>query len=766
MLWQFNAVFYAGLAAKAFPLYLQFVKPVKPPRKPSQQKTGAEKAASRTRSKRNPDKAALKERTPSDTPPDERMLNEQTIIAALEEGGAIAKRLDTYEMRQSQLDLMRLVIRGFNHDAIVAAEAGTGVGKSFAYLLPALSHVLLNNERIVISTATITLQEQLYNKDIPLVLSALGVDIKVVLMKGRSNYLCLRRFDETSREQSFLTDPEYEALQAMSAWIDTTHTGARSDILFPLPDSLWSRVACEADLCMGPHCPERERCFFQALRAQAVAAPVLVVNHHLLFADASVRREGAGYDGMVVLPLYHRVIIDEAHTVEEAATSFFSEQFSRFSIYRQTGRLFRRQRGNLRGLLVLILPALHAEDRLDEIESVNQKIRDSADALDKAALELCKREGVFRLTPDSDKDIRTALVPFIEDLRSRLQSYTALIKSMLGANAESENEENVIVWEIKAIRKRLAFIAQLCRVFIEYQQHPDKVLWLERHNSSGEPWISFTSTPLNVSPVLKEAIFDPNKTVVCVSATLTVNDTFDYWASRCGLALVDERPVLCGQFPSPFPYATSVLLAIPTDAPLPLPDAPYRDFVNRAVGSLTARAGGAALILFTSYSALESAYNASKALLEKQGIHCLKQGDDDRSRLLKTFLAEETSVLFATDSFWEGVDAPGDTLRLVILCRLPFRTPNEPVFAARCEDLERRGGNSFMELSVPESVMKFKQGFGRLMRRSSDHGVVVVLDARVIRKLYGKVFLSSLPETKICFAELRTIADKIERFLE
>jgi ATP-dependent DNA helicase DinG len=741
------------------------VKPVKPPRKSPQQKTGVEKAASRTRGKRTSGKEARKERTPSDTPPDEWMLDEQTIIAALEEGGAIAKRLNTYELRQSQLDLMRLVIRGFNNDAIVAAEAGTGVGKSFAYLLPALSHVLLNNERIVISTATITLQEQLYEKDIPLVRSALGVDVKVVLMKGRGNYLCLRRFDETAREQNFLTDPEYEALQAVSAWIDTTHTGVRSDISFPLPDSLWARVACEADLCMGQRCPERKRCFFQALRAQAAAAPVLVVNHHLLFADASARRDGAGYDGTVVLPLYHRVVIDEAHTVEEAASSFFSEQFSRFSIYRQTGRLFRRQRGNLRGLLALILPALHAENQLGEIESVNQKLRDSADSLDKTALELCKREGVFRLTPDADKDIRAALIPCVEDLRSRVQAYTALIKDMLETSAENENEENAVVWEIKAIRKRLESIAQLCRVFIEYQQHPDKVLWLERHNSGGEPWVSFTSTPLNVSPVLKEAVFDPNKTVVCVSATLTVNDTFDYWASRCGLALVVERLVLRGQFPSPFPYATSVLLAIPTDAPLPLPDAPYRDFVNTAVGTLTACAGGSALILFTSYSALESAYNASKTLLEKQGIRCLKQGDDDRSRLLKTFLAEETSVLFATDSFWEGVDAPGDTLRMVILCRLPFRTPNEPVFAARCEDLERRGGNSFMELSVPESVMKFKQGFGRLMRRSSDHGVVVVLDARVIRKFYGKVFLSSLPKTKTCFAELRTIANKIEWFL-
>jgi ATP-dependent DNA helicase DinG len=225
-----------------------------------------------------------------------------------------------------------------------------------------------------------------------------------------------------------------------------------------------------------------------------------------------------------------------------------------------------------------------------------------------------------------------------------------------------------------------------------------------------------------------------------------------------------DKPVLTGCFPSPFPYARSVLLGVPSDAPLP-EDSTYRAFVDRAVTKLAASAGGSALILFTSYESLKSAFTAAAPVLEAQGIRCLKQGDDDRSRLLKTFLEDRSSVLFATDSFWEGVDAPGDTLHLVILCRLPFRTPNEPVFKARCEALEKRGKSSFMELSLPEAVMKFKQGFGRLMRRSSDHGVVAVLDGRLLKKRYGEFFIRSLPETKRSFGEFENLLREMEQFL-
>jgi ATP-dependent DNA helicase DinG len=290
-------------------------------------------------------------------------------------------------------------------------------------------------------------------------------------------------------------------------------------------------------------------------------------------------------------------------------------------------------------------------------------------------------------------------------------------------------------------------------------------MWMERRQSTGgDPWVVFTQTPVEVAPDLKASLFEPNKTVICVSATLTVGQNFNYWAGRRGLRLVQDRPVLNGCFPSPFPYSKAVLLAVPSDAPLP-EEENYQSFLDQSIGELVAAAGGSALVLFTSYQSLRSAYTAALPELQPLGIRCLKQGDDDRSRLLQTFLSDQQSVLFATDSFWEGVDAPGDTLRLVVLCRLPFRSPNDPVFEARREALEKQGGSPFMDLSLPEAVMKFKQGFGRLMRRSSDRGVVAVLDGRVIKKRYGSFFLNSLPETKTSFSEFKGILRETEDFL-
>jgi ATP-dependent DNA helicase DinG len=696
-------------------------------------------------------------------------LDSEKIAAALEEGGAIAQRLSHYETREAQLNLTRLIIRGFNENALTAAEAGTGVGKSFAYLIPALSYALDNDERIVISTATITLQQQLYEKDIPMVVSAMKKNIKVTLMKGRGNYLCRRRLEDALREP-FLDDDENEELRSICAWAETTRTGSRSDLSFMPSEGLWSRICSEADLCMGMRCPERERCFVLALRKESADARILVVNHHLLFADLAARREGAGYDGTVVLPPYARVIIDEAHTIEGAATSFFSKGYSRPGIYRQLGRLYRRRRGNATGLLLRIAAMISfsaSGEEEDALALAVQHIRDTAAALDEAALELCRGEGVFRLTLPRENLVKTVLVPHFIGLRKQIAALTDLIQDML-EKLPSDKDDDPAVWETKSILRRLGTVGTLCGSFIEFKEHPGEVMWIERRGggdkSAGSDWAMFIITPIDVAPSLKEALFEPNKTVICVSATLTVAGSFAYWNSRCGLKLMTGRKVLTGLFPSPFPYAASVLLAIPRDAPLPGEDV-YRAFVDQAVTKLAETAGGSALILFTSYEALKSAYAAAVPVLRNSGIRCLKQGDDDRNRLLSAFLQDETSVLFATDSFWEGVDAPGDTLRLVILCRLPFRTPTDPVFEARREALEKKGGNSFMELSIPESVMKFKQGFGRLMRRSSDHGVVAVLDGRVLKKRYGEYFLRSLPETRRSFSEFETILRATEGFL-
>ena len=699
------------------------------------------------------------------------------MISALQEEGSIALKLPSYEPRQAQLDLLSIIIRAFNEDSLLMAEAGTGVGKSFAYLLPAMHFALANKEKVVISTATITLQQQLFEKDIPLVSSALDNKIKAVLMKGRGNYVCLRRLDDSFREPP-LFDFDSNELENISNWSKNTKTGEKSELSFLPSETVWGSVCSEADLCMGNHCLWRDKCFILSMRKEANNAHIIVVNHHLLFADLAARYQGAGYENAVILPPFTRLILDEAHTIENAATSFFSSEFARTGIFRQLGRLLNKRSGNRSGLLVRLCAMLPAnEDPLDDIANFIQKIRSGAEDLDDEALKLCTvsfsaksgMDGIFRLSEAVDESfLKKSLFPQLKTLRKNILNLTSLIRDIT-ENLDDDKLADPVVWETKTIARRLENIAEVCEAFCKYRKHEDEVLWIEKMRSSKNsshyksPAV-FTRTPLDMAPKLKDSVFSPNKTVVCVSATLAINDDFSYWARRCGISAIENRRILSGCFPSPFPYDKSVLLASPTDAPLPDEEG-YQEFINSAAGRIAAVAGGSALILFTSYQSLSTAYNAAKDELMSLGIKCLKQGDDDRTRLLQSFLSDESSCLFATDSFWEGIDAPGDTLRLVIICRLPFRTPGDPVFEARREAIEKEGINPFMQLSLPQAVTKFKQGFGRLMRRSADHGVVVVLDSRILKKTYGQLFLKSLPETKTSFKELNNILLDMENFL-
>jgi ATP-dependent DNA helicase DinG len=706
-------------------------------------------------------------------------LDAARIIEALCEGGSVASRLEQFEPRQAQLDLMELIIRCFNENAIGAAEAGTGVGKSFAYLLPALHFAAATGERVVVSTATITLQQQLFGKDIPLVREATGVKVKAALVKGRGNYLCQRRLEDVLREPDLAGGDEQEQLDNVARWAEASKTGGRDELPFAPVEAVWSRVCSDSDLCMGKGCPYLSRCFIAVLRREAAAARIVVVNHHLLFADLAARRDGAGYEAQAVLPPYSRVIIDEAHTIESAATSFFSSEFSKLGIFKHIGRLYRKRRAMrgrraASGLLIRLCSQLPGGDgRLGRLTTALEKLREAASELDKSALELCGTEGVFRFSPNRENgSAAEALFPLLESLRKKLLAFIEMARELIDLLPD-ENGDNAALWELRAVLRRFEDIAGICAAFTDYRQRQNEVMWIERRGSDSkeprflkEPWAVFTQSPVDLAESLGKSLFSPNKTVVCASATLAINGSFAFWAVRSGAVFVEGegRPLFTGCFPSPFPYANAVLLAAPADAPLP--DEPgYQDFVNRSVSQLAAVAGGSALILFSSYQSLRGAWDAALPELQALGITCLRQGDDDRSRLLQAFLADTHSVLFATDSFWEGVDAPGDTLRLVILCRLPFRTPNDPVFEARREALERSGGNPFMELSLPEAVMKFKQGFGRLMRRSSDRGVVAVLDARLLKKSYGEIFLRSLPETRTSFSDFSGVLRDTENFL-
>ncbi|WP_461247594.1 ATP-dependent DNA helicase, partial [Treponema sp. R6D11] len=362
-------------------------------------------------------------------------LDPERIIAALQEGGYVAKRLSSYEPRKSQLDLLELIISAFNDDAHVMAEAGTGVGKSFAYLLPAVHFALENKEKVVISTATITLQQQLYEKDIPLVASAMGdAKIKAVIMKGRGNYLCMRRLDEALREPPLIIndDDEFDELRRINEWAHNTKTGTRSDLSFQPAETVWGAVCSESDLCLGIHCPWRENCFIFTLRKEADKAHIIVVNHHLLFADLAARYQGAGYENAVVLPPFNRLVIDEAHTMENAATSFFSSEFARTGIFRQLGRLIHKKKKSKGGLLVRLCAHLPPGSKhLKDMSAQADKIRDSAEDLDNSALELCGEQGVFRLSPDMPEErLGESLVPNLKALRKNILALNSMIRDI------------------------------------------------------------------------------------------------------------------------------------------------------------------------------------------------------------------------------------------------------------------------------------------------------------------------------------------------
>ncbi|TFG85057.1 MAG: hypothetical protein E4H20_01425 [Spirochaetales bacterium] len=685
------------------------------------------------------------------------------LAGVLEAGGKLSSRLPVYEVRESQLQLVRSVARALNDGYILAAEAGTGVGKSFAYLIPALAWSARNKERIVVSTATINLQRQLMDKDIPLVASIFKKKLKAVLVKGRGNYLCLNRLHDALDEEGLFAGDDHP-LRQITAWADDSPTGDRSDLSFWPEDAVWSRVCSEADDCLGLRCPYREDCFVLKVKRDAADADLLVANHHILFSDLAARRAGAGYESTAVLPPFNAIVFDEAHAIESSATSFFSEELTRFSVYKQLGRLYRERRSRKFGVIVRLQNIKNLPPGVLKLfPDAADAVREAMEAADRAALELIGTNMNYRLTEKGSAGLRAALLDPLGVLERSLFALAELLKTALEAVPEEDVEEQP-VHEAKLALNRMTDLAAVCVRFREWEDDPESVYWLDkRKTGQGESFARFCVTPLDIGSMMDEAVFEPYRSVICLSATLSVGGSFEFWKRRVGLTLSDQQS-LCEEFLSPFPFHRNALLCAPTDAPAP--DAPaWQDWINRAAGDLLEASGGRALVLFTSYTSLRSAWDAIKPRLDALGISAYRQGDDERSRLLDRFKNDVASVLFATDSFWEGVDAPGETLQLVIIAKLPFRVPTDPVQMARAEAIERRGGNAFMDLSLPEAVLRLKQGFGRLIRHSDDIGAVVVLDVRILKKRYGSLFVSSLPSTKTSFKPLAEICADVRAFL-
>ena len=696
-------------------------------------------------------------------------LDADATAVYLSQGGPLSRQSERYEERPSQIALLKGVAETFNGGKIGVFEAGTGVGKSYAYLIPSMLWALQNKERVIISTGTINLQQQLIEKDIPAAEKIIDRSIKSILLKGRQNYVCLRRLAEADGERDLFSE-DTAAYDSIALWAKTSSTGSKSDLSFVPSENVWSRVNSESDACMGMRCQYHEQCFVMKVRKEAADANLIVVNHHLLFADIESRMNGAGYEDAAVLPPYKRLVFDEAHGIEDSATSFFSETMTRFKLQKQLALLYRSFRSNLGGFLVQVSVVLPDEDFLQRVSASVSEIRNAAVNLDDLALAVLGDETTARVYAGGEGRF-VSVFAAIDVLRSALADFVGMVREALERLGE-DDRDLPSVWESKTVLRRLDDYVTLCKQFCEWNEHEDLVFYIQKvrlapKKQGEEPlfFAEFTQTPLDIAPLMNMGVFEPMSSVVCTSATLRTGTSFSYWLRRTGISFIEENRVIQKDFASPFPYRTNAIFAVPCDAPLPDRGMEFQNYVEDTVPRLIEAAGGRTLVLFTSYDSLRHTYNSTYSRLHGRGITVLKQGDDDRFRLLERFKADTTSVLFATDSFWEGVDVPGESLSQVVMVKLPFAVPNDPVFAARSEAVEKRGGSAFMELSVPQAVIKFRQGFGRLIRRGDDRGVIIVLDRRIVEKRYGKQFTTSVPMTRRMYNPLSDILRAVKLFL-
>jgi len=704
-------------------------------------------------------------------------------------GGALSENLKGYEYREEQTRMAFAVAEAFNEDRVTVIEAGTGTGKSLAYLFPSALWAVRNKQRVVISTNTINLQEQLTKKDIPFLQKKGGLAFKAVLVKGRNNYLCLRKLEGVHSEPSLFKDDAAGAeLQEIIAWSRKTDDGCRSDLSFIPRDETWEEVCCEADQCGRVKCPWYGKCFFYKARREASSADLLVVNHALLMADVALRRE-TGYDSSAILPPFERLVFDEGHHLEDVSTSFFSMQTSRGGLLKILGRL-QHPRKAQRGLLPQISSQLSREvpEELDSLYMEIASILESRivpgrtslfDAvsmlLDSIAVDLLGYLKVGTRKNEERKLRMTSAVyasTFWKDVEEKVKSlarelteYAMVMKDFIGAcerlpSAVLEKMAGSLL-DLKGIRGRLEAEAQS----LAYFTVPEEGVchWFEVRSGGKGMMVRLCSSPIEVAESIKKVLLDKFKTVVVTSATLAIGEKFDYLKKRTGIGLLETPRVSELLLASPFDYQKQALAVIPSDMPEPTMPAFETALQENLLRSL-AISRGHAFVLFTSYDLLVRTCDALRKPLVNLGLIPMRQGEMSRHMLLNLFRKEKNSVLFGTDSFWEGVDVQGRNLELVVITRLPFRVPTEPIHQARAESITSHGGDPFMEYTVPQAVIKFKQGFGRLIRSKDDRGVVLILDSRVLSRSYGRIFLHSLPHARVLTGSGKEVMEEMESF--
>jgi len=638
-------------------------------------------------------------------------------------GGLLSKTHPAYEFRRGQLQMAQAVEEALEEKRHLIVEAGTGTGKTLAYLLP----VIRSGKRVIISTGTKNLQEQLFFKDVPALERALFPEgdrkLSVCYMKGRNNYLCRKKLIDLTDQPVLSGLEEIEHYRAIAAWEKTTQSGDRAELAeLPEASAVWHKLDARADTCLGQKCKDYDRCFITEMRRRAAESDIIIVNHHLFFADLSIELEAEGAPDAGVLPECGAVIFDEAHELEDIAGNYFGISVS-----------------NLR-----------MDDLTRDVEQMLQKEKLYTPQMSGAIQSVRERSQLFfSLLPANEG--RFAFDSRREFLEENGEEFLALNQSLtrLGAELDQLPQKPEDVFTL--VRRAQQLQVQLR--FVMENEDPNTVFWIERRafrgapgaarrkssdekQASGRTNVFLQATPIEVGQILRECLWSKLETSVLTSATLAVGGGFDYIRQRLGLDHARELIVA-----SHFDYESQAILFVPPD----LPDPRTPEFVGKAVTvirQLLEITRGRAFVLFTSYKQMNEVYERLLGLLD---YPMLKQGDAPKSALLEQFRLTPNAVLFGTSSFWQGVDVQGEQLSCVIIDRLPFAVPSDPVVAARVKAIDSGGGNAFFEYQVPSAVITLKQGFGRLIRSLHDRGLLALLDNRILKKQYGRVFVESLP---------------------
>ncbi len=639
--------------------------------------------------------------------------------------GALARAVPDFEPRAGQIEMASAVARAFEDGGVLLAEAGTGTGKTLAYLVPAI----LSRQRVLISTGTKNLQEQIYFKDIPALRDALGIPFTATYMKGRANYLCLHRMDQLTGGATGAPAVHDVFLPIIKEWSARTETGDRAE-LEDLPEDLpfWNEVSATAETCLGTECARYDECFVTRMRQRAAASDLVIVNHHLLCADAAVRQNAFGE----VIPACTNAVLDEAHQLEDVATQYFG-----FSV--STYRLEELARDVER---LAASGAIDDRQSQDDLANAIDKLRDHARAFFAELAYAHRTSGQTR----GEERVRAtdASLRGTHDAAAHLTSALDVVESTLAllrrpasgaGDAGNETDEGGRAEEIQALARRAGELRTELR-FLLRAGDAEYVYFVEFRGRG----IFLRASPVDVSKIVRELLLDRMRTTILTSATLTVDGTFDYIRDRLGISTADEL-----RLPSEFDFARQAILYLPPRMPDPR-SADFALAAGREVIEILRRTEGRAFVLFTSYATLGAVQAMAEMALD---YPMFVQGTAPRSQLLRQFRATPHAVLFATSSFWQGVDVIGDALSCVIIDKLPFASPSDPITAARIEAIRERGGEPFGEYQVPLAILALQQGLGRLIRHRRDRGVLAVLDPRLRTKGYGRRFLASLPPAPV-----------------